>query len=66
LELLRAYDLNPLILMEMKHASTKLAHANAFVSPRKNKSAVGSCLAAFESMYMNVVVRDNSEYDRRH
>lgn len=66
MELLRAYDLNPLVLMEIKHSSNKFAHANAFVSPRRNKSAMESCLAAFESMYMNVVVRDNAEYDRRH
>jgi len=43
MELLRAYDLNPLVMMEIKHASNKFSHANAFVSPRRNKSAIELC-----------------------
>ena len=39
MQLIRAYDLNPLIYLELQH-SYLFCHTNAFVSPRRNKLKV--------------------------
>ncbi len=60
MEIVRAYDLNPLIFMEMQHSSGKFSHANAFVSPRRNKDKKKKeNNLHHESLFMNVAMRDS-------
>ena len=61
-ELISAYDLNPLIQMDVQHSSRKFTHTNAFVGPRQNKNTVlqdsANLKQIYESCFMNLTIRD--------
>ena len=54
-QLLRAYDLNPLLQLDMQH-NYKLCAVNSFVAPRQNKVRLGDQRA--ETLFFNVSMRD--------
>ena len=64
MQLIRAYDLNPLIYLELQH-SYLFCHTNAFVSPRRNKLKVFPKEKQMnESQFYNIAIRDDEEKDK--
>jgi len=58
MELIRAFDLNPLIQLELLHKQMA-CFSECFVSPRQNKQfRTSDEKPAFESIIFNVAIRD--------
>ena len=54
----RAYDLNPLIRLELL-PSYETCHTNAFVNPQHNKTVLSRGVReSYEAQFINLAVRD--------
>ena len=64
LKLLKAYDLNPLVQLELQH-SYELCTTNSFVSSRKNKQQRSKNQpAVYESSFLNIALRDMGKLEK--
>ena len=64
MELCRAYDLNPLLQLELQHAFTS-CHSNSFINPRQNKEQrLQVTKTAYESQFINVSIRDKVKLEK--